>query len=177
MPRMEIEIVRQATRRTHGLAIPRAHRLRRADRRDGFQQRPSQQGQTDPPLQRRCRPRPRHLHGGGILRHKEVRLYRPPMPVAHPTLLTRQLTGRGAHQQRCVVGRVINPHHIQPDGGTLLIVQQMPPPQPDEPRLPRDVPLHVRAPPLARRARDGSPRRARGAARVCPWVVEEHSAA
>jgi len=35
---MEIQIVRQAPRRTHGLAIPRAHRLRRADRRDGFQQ-------------------------------------------------------------------------------------------------------------------------------------------
>ena len=40
MPRMEIEIVRQAPRQTHGLAIPRAHRLWRADRRDGFQQRP-----------------------------------------------------------------------------------------------------------------------------------------
>src|SRR5205823_10320133 len=39
MPHMEIEIVRQATRRTHGLAIPRAHCLRRADRCDGFQQR------------------------------------------------------------------------------------------------------------------------------------------
>jgi hypothetical protein len=40
MPRVEIEIVRQAPRRTHGLAIPRAHRLWRTDRRDGFQQRP-----------------------------------------------------------------------------------------------------------------------------------------
>jgi hypothetical protein len=40
MLRMEIQIVRQTTRRTHGLAIPRAHRLRRADRRDGFQPRP-----------------------------------------------------------------------------------------------------------------------------------------
>ncbi len=52
MPPMEIKIVRQATRRTHGLAIPRAHRLRRADRRDGLQQRSNQQGQTDPTLQR-----------------------------------------------------------------------------------------------------------------------------
>jgi len=41
MPRMEIKIVRQATRRTHRLAIPRTHRLRRADRCNGFQQRPS----------------------------------------------------------------------------------------------------------------------------------------
>ena len=40
MPRVEIEIVRQAPRRTHGLAIPRAHRLWRTDRRDGFHQRP-----------------------------------------------------------------------------------------------------------------------------------------
>src|SRR5215510_5241509 len=72
MPRMEIEIVRQATRRTHGLAVPWAHRLRRADRREGFQQRPSQQGQTNPPLQRFCCPRPRHFQGGGVLRLKEV---------------------------------------------------------------------------------------------------------
>jgi hypothetical protein len=40
MPHVEIEIIRQAPRRTHGLAIPRTHRLRRADRRDGLQQRP-----------------------------------------------------------------------------------------------------------------------------------------
>src|SRR4029450_11168212 len=130
MPRMEIKIVRQATRRTHRLAIPRAHRLRRADGRDGFQPRPGQQGHTDPPLQCRCRPRPWHLHGGGVLRHKEVRLDRPPMPVAYPTLLTCQLTCRRPHEQRGVVGRVINPHDIEPDGGALLIVQQMTPPQP-----------------------------------------------
>src|SRR5262245_62974893 len=64
MPRMEIEIVRQATRRTHGLAVPWAHRLRRADRRDGFQQRPSQQGQTNPPLQDRKSTRLNSSHLG-----------------------------------------------------------------------------------------------------------------
>jgi hypothetical protein len=66
------------------------------------------------------------------------------MPIADPTLLTRQLTCRGAHEQRRVVGRIVNPHDIQPQGGALLIVQQMPPPEPDEARLSRDVSLHVR---------------------------------
>src|SRR4029450_13537615 len=47
MPHMEIKIVPQAPRRPRGLAIPRAHRLRRADCCDGFQQRPNYQGQTD----------------------------------------------------------------------------------------------------------------------------------
>jgi hypothetical protein len=144
MPRMEIEIVREATRRTHGLAIPRAHCLRRADRRDGFPQRPGQQGQTDPPLQHCFRPRPRHLHRGSVLCHKEVRLHRPPMLVAHPTLLTRQLTCRGAYEQRSIRGGIIHPHHIPPDGRALLIMQHMPTPEPDEPGLPREVPLHVR---------------------------------
>src|SRR5262249_59105762 len=71
MPRMEIEIVRQATRRTHGLAVPWAHRLRRADRRDGFQQRPSQQGQTNPPPHPCFCPPPRHLHGRGVFPPKK----------------------------------------------------------------------------------------------------------
>src|SRR5437763_11322998 len=66
------------------------------------------------------------------------------MPVAYPTLLTRQLTCRGAHEQRRVVGGIVNPYDIQPPGGALLIGQQMPPPEPDEASLPRDVPLHVR---------------------------------
>src|SRR5437763_10332721 len=66
------------------------------------------------------------------------------MPVAYPTLLTRQLTCRGAHEQRRVVGGIVNPYDIQPPGGALLVVQQMPPPEPDEASLPRDVPLHVR---------------------------------
>src|SRR5215831_6703192 len=144
MPRMEIKIVRQAPRRTHGLAIPRTHCLRCTDRCDGFQQRPGQSGQTDPPLQRCCCPRPRHLHGGGVLCHKEVRLHWPPMPVASPTLRTRQLTCRGAHEQRRIIGGIVNPYDIQPHGGAFLIVQQMPPPKPDEAGLPTDVPLHVR---------------------------------
>ena len=170
MPRMEIEIVRQATCRTHRLAIPRAHRLRRTDRCEGFQQRSGQQGQTDPPLQRRCRPRPRPLHGGGILGHKEVRLHRPPMPVAYPTLLARQLICRGAHEQRRVVGGIINPHHIQPDGGALLIVQRLPAPEPDVPGLPR----HVRSTSGATsgRSRPGwktSP--CRGGRPGLPWAV------
>src|SRR4029450_10774563 len=124
-----------------------------SDSSDGFHQRPNKQGQTDPPLQRRCRPGSWPLHGGAILRDKEVGLYWPPMPVSHPTLLTGQLRGRGAHQQRFVVGRVINPHHIQADVGIPLIVQQMPPPQPDEPRLARDVPIHV-----GRHLRERAPR-------------------
>src|SRR4029453_4024936 len=77
-------------------------------------------------------------------RHKEVCLHRPPMPIAHPTLRTRQLTCRGAHEQRSIVGGIINPPHTQPDGGALLIVQPMPTSEPDEPGLPRDVPLYVR---------------------------------
>src|SRR5262249_45905432 len=62
MPRMEIQIVRQATRRTHRLAIPRPHRLWHADRCNGFQQRPGYKGHTDPPLHRLCCPRPQQLH-------------------------------------------------------------------------------------------------------------------
>src|SRR6516165_6858384 len=65
------------------------------------------------------------------------------MPVAYPTLLTRQLTCRRTHEQRGVVSRIINPHDIEPDSGELLIVQHMPPPQPYEPSLPREVALHV----------------------------------
>ena len=57
------------------------------------------------------------------------------------------------HQQRFVVGRVINPHHIQAEVGTGLIVQQMPTPQSDESRLARDVPLHV-----GRHLRESAPR-------------------
>src|ERR671930_393595 len=66
------------------------------------------------------------------------------MPVAHPTLLTRPLTGRGAHEQRRVVGGIVHPYDIEPHGGALLRVQQMPTPEPDAPGLPREVPLHVR---------------------------------
>src|SRR4029434_7118066 len=66
------------------------------------------------------------------------------MPIAHPTLLTRQLTCRGAHEQWRIIGGIVNPYDIQPYGGALLIMQQMPPPEPDEAGLPRDVSLHVR---------------------------------
>src|SRR6266851_9707744 len=71
MPCMDIQIVCQPARRPHGLAIPRAYRLRCADRRDRFQQRPGEQSQTDAPLQGCGRPSPWHLHGGAILRDKE----------------------------------------------------------------------------------------------------------
>src|SRR2546427_376122 len=136
-PRVEVQIMCQSSTRTDGLAVPRPYRLRCADGRDGLQQRPGEQGHTDAPLQGRFRPGSWHLHGGAILRDKEVGLYWPPMPVGHPTLCTGQLRGRGAHQQRFVVSRVINPHHIQAEGGKLLIVQPMPTPQPDEARRTR----------------------------------------
>jgi len=179
MPRRERERVRQATHRTHGRAIPRPHRLRRADRRHGLPQRPSPQGHPAPPLQRRCRPRPRHLHGGGIVCHQAVRLHRPPRPGAHPTRLARPRPGRGAHAPRRVVGGSLTPHHLQPEGGARLSVEQRPTPEPDAPGLPRDVPLHVRchlwhvAPGMDPLAVHGAPpgcARGGGAHRSWAWI-------
>src|SRR5712691_2343673 len=137
-PRVEVQIMCQSSTRTDGLAVPRPYRLRCADGRDGLQQRPDHQRQTDPSLQRGRRPRAWHLHGRRVLGDKEIGLHRPAMLVGQPTFVRAQLPRRRAHQQWFVVGWVINPYHIQESGGELLIVQHGPAPQPDVSRLSSD---------------------------------------
>src|SRR3989442_7805024 len=112
-PRVEVQIMCQSSTRTDGLAVPRPYRLRCADGRDGLQQRPGEQGHTDAPLQGRFRPGSWHLHGGAILRDKEVGLYLAPIPVSQPTLCTGQLRGPDDPPPPAVLIPVIKSRLIQ----------------------------------------------------------------
>ena len=61
---------------TASVCDPRVHRRRSCGRRDDLQQGSGQQRQTDAALKRRFRPGSEHLHGGGILSHREIGFHR-----------------------------------------------------------------------------------------------------
>ena len=161
--------VGQAPRRALRLAVPGPYRERVAHRRHRFQHPPDQQGEPDPPLQRGLGPRPRHLHRGRVLGHKEVRFHRPPMAVRLLTLSGRQLGRRTPDQQGPRIGGIIDAHHIQ-DRRMILLKMQGVAPHPDLALLPgpgevlvrhhfglgrpgmQNRPVRGRPPALARRA-------------------------
>src|SRR5262249_31095447 len=66
------------------------------------------------------------------------------MLVARPKLFEAQVPRCRAHDQGNVVGRIINPHHIQDGLRKLFIVQRTPASQPDGSRFPKQRSLHVR---------------------------------
>ena len=133
--RVEVQVVGQAPRRALRLAVPGPYRERVAHRRHRFQHPPDQQGEPDPPLQRGLGPRPRHLHRGRVLGHKEVRFHRPPMAVRLLTLSGRQLGRRTPDQQGPRIGGIIDAHHIQ-DRRMILLKMQGVAPHPDLALLP-----------------------------------------
>jgi hypothetical protein len=66
------------------------------------------------------------------------------MLVARPKLFEAQVPRCRTHYQGDVVGRIIDPHHLQDGLRKSLLVQRAPASQPDRSRFPRQRPLHVR---------------------------------
>src|SRR5262249_31702921 len=110
---VEGQVICHPARRSNRLQVPWSHRQRLTARRNRFKQRAAEQGQTDAPLQCFFRPGTRHFHSTTTLGDIEIGFDRPAVAIGRSDLVSCQLLGGRANQQRTLVGRVIHAHYIK----------------------------------------------------------------
>lgn len=126
MRRVERQVIRQPSRPSDSLPVPRSHRQRVTRGGDSLEQRARQQRQTEAAGDARLTPASQYLHRTRALGDIEVGLNEPAVGIRAADLGGGQLPRSGAEQQRPLVGRVIYSHDIDPGLRSLPEVQVAP---------------------------------------------------